>query len=217
MTDWQIDLYGQLAKGGAGLIVTGLFSVHPSGRLAGRQNIISDDTAVDGLRALAATVHRNGAKIAVQIAHGGRECHAYQTYKGRTAVAPSLLEGDGFPHPHRALAEAEIEAIVESFGDAAGRVRAAGCDAVQLHGAHAYLVSQFLSPAANKRNDRWGGSFAARGRFLTEIYRAIRRRVGSDFPVLIKLGVADGFPGGLTFEEGRVLAEICMTLGFDAI
>jgi len=217
VTDWQIDLYEQLAKGDVGLIVTGLFSVHPSGRLAGRQNIISEDAAVDGLRALAAAVHNHGAKIAVQIAHGGRECHAYQTYKGRTAVAPSQLEGEGFPHPHRALTELEIDEVIESFGDAAGRVRAAGCDAVQVHGAHAYLVSQFLSPAANKRNDRWGGSFAARGRFLTEVYRAIRRRVGSDFPVLIKLGVADGFPGGLTFEEGRVLAEICMALGFDAI
>jgi 2,4-dienoyl-CoA reductase-like NADH-dependent reductase (Old Yellow Enzyme family) len=217
VTEWQRDLYAALARGGAGLVVTGLFSVHPSGRLAGRQNIISDDAAVDGLRALAATVHCHGGKIAVQIAHGGRECHAYQAYRGRTAVAPSLLEGDGYPHPHRALTEEEIEAIVESFGAAAGRVREAGCDAVQLHGAHAYLVSQFLSPAANRRNDRWGGSLAARGHFLGAVYRAMRRRVGDDFPVMIKLGVADGIAGGLTFEEGRVLAEICMTLGFDAV
>jgi len=215
VTGWQIDLYEQLARGGAGLIVTGLFSVHPSGRLAGRQNIISDDAAVDGMRQLAAAVHRHGGKIAVQLAHGGRECHAYQAYKGRTAVAPSVLKSEKYPH--RALADGEIEAIVASFGAAAGRVREAGCDAVQLHGAHAYLVSQFLSPASNRRNDRWGGSFEARGRFLTEAYKAMRRRVGDDFPLLIKLGVADGFTGGLTFSEGRKIAAHCMAMGFDAV
>lgn len=218
VTDWQIDLYEKLARGGAGLIVTGLFSVHPSGRLAGHQNIISDDGAVDGLRALAASVHRHGGKIAVQIAHGGRECHAYQTYRGRTALAPSQLEDDPFhDHPHRPLTSEEIEEIVASFGAAAGRVQDAGCDAVQLHGAHAYLVSQFLSPASNRRTDRWGGSFAARGRFLSEVYKAMRQGVGKDFPLLIKLGVEDGFAGGLTFAEGKTIAENCMHLGFDAV
>jgi len=217
VTDWQIDLYEKLARGGAGLIVTGLFSVHPSGRLAGRQNIISDDGAVAGLSCLAAAVHRHGGKIAVQIAHGGRECHAYQAYKNRTAVAPSVLEREEFSHPHRALAEEEIEEIIASFGTAAARVRDAGCDAVQLHGAHAYLVSQFLSPASNRRNDRWGGSPEGRGRFLSEVYRAMRRRVGDDFPVLIKLGVADGVADGLTFDEGQAIAGHCMALGFDAV
>lgn len=218
VTDWQIDLYERLARGGAGLIVTGLFSVHPSGRLAGRQNILSDDAAVAGLRQLAAAVHRHGGKIAVQLAHGGRECHPYQAYKGRKAVAPSQLENDPYyDHPHRALTAEEIEEIVASFGAAAGRVRAAGCDAVQLHGAHAYLVSQFLSPASNRRSDRWGGSFEARLRFLSEAYSVMRRRAGVDFPLLIKLGVADGFTGGLTFNEGRKIAAHCMALGFDAI
>lgn len=218
VTDWQLDLYAALARGGVGLIISGLFSVHPSGRLAGTQNIISEDAAVSGLRELAATVHRHGAKIAVQIAHGGRESHFYQVYRGRTALAPSLLEADPYhDHPHRALTEAEIDVIVHSFGTAAGRIRDAGCDAVQVHGAHAYLVSQFLSPATNRRNDRYGGSFEGRLRFLSAVYAAIRRRVGDDFPVMIKLGVADGFAGGLSFAEGQAIAERCMALGFDAI
>ena len=218
VTDWQIDLYEELARGGAGLIVTGLFSVHPTGRLAGHQNVISEDGAVEGLRKLAAAVHRHGGKIAVQLAHGGRECHGYQTYRGRTAVAPSQVENDSrCDHPHRDLTGAEIEEIVASFGTAAERVREAGCDAVQLHGAHAYLVSQFLSPASNRRADRWGGSFEARGRFLAEVYKAMRRRVDEDFPLLIKLGVEDGFVGGLRFAEGRTIAEKCMHLGFDAV
>jgi 2,4-dienoyl-CoA reductase-like NADH-dependent reductase (Old Yellow Enzyme family) len=217
VTAWQVDLYDKLARGGAGLIVTGLCSVHPSGRLARRQNVVSDEAAVDGLRRLAAAVHRHGGKLAVQLAHGGRECHAYQAYRGRTAVAPSRLEGSDGGHSHRALTEEEIDAIVTSFGTAAGRVRAGGGDAVQLHGAHAYLVSQFLSPASNRRSDRWGGSFERRLNFLTAVYSAMRRRVGEDFPVLIKLGVADGFAGGLTFREGRQIAAHCMALGFDAI
>jgi 2,4-dienoyl-CoA reductase-like NADH-dependent reductase (Old Yellow Enzyme family) len=217
VTDWQLDLYAALARGGVGLIISGLFSVHPSGRLAGTQNIVSDDAAVSGLRKLVDTVHRHGAKIAVQIAHGGRECHAYQSYRGRTAVAPSVLDRESPSHPHRALAEEEIEEIIASFGTAAARVRDAGCDAVQLHGAHAYLVSQFLSPATNRRNDRYGGSFEGRLRFLSAVYRAMRRRAGDDFPVLIKLGVADGFAGGLTFDEGQAIAGHCMALGFDAV
>ena len=217
VTAWQVDLYDKLARGGAGLLVTGLFSVHPSGRLAGRQNVISDDAAVDGLRGLADAVHHRGGKIAVQLAHGGRECHAYQAYRGRTAVAPSRLEGEAGSHPHRALTEEEIEEIVTSFGAAAVRVRAAGGDAVQLHGAHAYLVSQFLSPASNRRSDRWGGSFEARGRFLSEVYQAMRLVAGADFPLLIKLGVEDGFAGGLTFAEGRAIAQNCMNMGFDAV
>ena len=218
VTDWQIGIYEKLARGGAGLIVTGLFSVHPTGRLAGHQNIISDDGAVDGLGRLAAAVHRHGGKIAVQLAHGGRECHAYQTYRGRPALAPSQVENDPHcDHPHRALTGAEIEEIVASFGTAAGRVREAGCDAVQLHGAHAYLVSQFLSHASNRRNDRWGGSLEGRSHFLSEVYLAMRQRVGEDFPLLIKLGVEDGFPDGLRFAEGKTIAEKCMHLGFDAV
>ena len=218
VTDRQVALYEALATGGVGLIVTGLCSVHPSGRISGYQNIISDDSAVDGLNALAATAHRHGAKIAVQIAHCGREGHLYQTYKGQTAVAPSFLPDDPyFGHPHRALTGAEIEEIIEAFGTAAARARAAGFDAVQVHAAHAYLVSQFLSPHTNRRTDAWGGSPEARFRFLEKIYLAMRQRVGPDYPIHVKLGVEDGFPGGLTFAEGKTIAKRCVDLGFNAV
>lgn len=218
VTGWQIDLYDTLARGGVGLIVTGMFSVHPSGRIAANQNTISDDTAVAGLRKLAGTVHGHGAKIAAQIAHCGREAHRYQAWRGERAVAPSLLERDPlFPHPHRALAAGEIDGIVEAFGRAALRARTVGFDAVQIHGAHAYLVSQFLSPYTNQRTDRWGGDAAGRFRFLRAVYDAIRERVGRDYPVWIKLGVADGFAGGLTFDAGRDVARRCAALGFDAL
>ena len=218
VTGWQLGLYDTLARGGAGLIVTGMFSVHPSGRIAGNQNILSADTSVDGMKRLAETVHGHGARIVAQIAHCGREAHGYQAYLGRPAAAPSVLEPDVyFSHPHRALAPEEIEEIVEAFGEAALRAKRAGLDGVQVHGAHAYLVSQFLSPHTNRRTDRWGGSFEGRFRFVKAVYRAIRRRVGNAYPVMIKLGVADGFAGGLCFEAGRIVARRCADLGFDAI
>ncbi|MBW1782146.1 MAG: NADH:flavin oxidoreductase [Deltaproteobacteria bacterium] len=218
VTEWQISLYETLAKGGVGLIVSGMANVHPSGRVSTYQNIISEDSAIDGLKHLVKAVHAYNSTIVLQIAHAGREAHVYQGYLKASAVAPSCLSRDSqFQHPHRALRHAEIEDIIRAFGDAAGRAKAAGLDGVQVHGAHAYLVSQFLSPHTNRRKDRWGGSLAARFRFLAGVYKAIRKAVGPNFPVLIKLGVADGFEGGLTFDEGITIARWCAELGFDAI
>lgn len=218
VTPWQVRLIASLARGGVGLVVTGLLSVHESGRVSGYQNIISDDSVVTGLRRLVDAAHENGAKIGAQLAHCGREAHIYQTYKGNTALAPSLLPEEPFSiHPHRELSHREIREIVQSYGDAAARAKTAGFDTVQVHGAHAYLVSQFLSPTTNRRSDEWGGSFDARFHFIEEVYQAIRQRVGEAFPVMIKLGVADGFTGGLTFEAGKIVARRCMDLGFDAV
>jgi 2,4-dienoyl-CoA reductase-like NADH-dependent reductase (Old Yellow Enzyme family) len=112
---------------------------------------------------------------------------------------------------------AEIEEIIEGFGAAAGRAQVAGFDAVQVHAAHAYLISQFLSPHTNRRTDGWGGSPEARFRFLKQLYRDMRRHVGPDYPIHIKLGVADGFAGGLEFTEGKAIAAHCVDLGFDMV
>lgn len=218
VTEWQQMLYGTLAKGGVGLIVSGMASVHGSGRISAYQNIASQDSAIDGLSRLARAVHAYDAALVLQIAHSGREAHVYQGYLGGQAVAPSQLAEDSmFTHAHRELDSGEIEDIVRAFGSAAVRAKAAGLDGVQIHGAHAYLVSQFLSPHTNRRQDRWGGSLEARFQFLADIYGAIRTAVGPDYLVCIKLGVADGFDGGLTFEEGRTVARWCSELGFNTI
>lgn len=111
----------------------------------------------------------------------------------------------------------EIHEVIKAFADAAGRARAAGFDAVQIHGAHAYLLSQFLSPYTNRREDQWGGSLENRLRLHREIVRVIRSTVGEDFPILMKLGVEDGFSGGLEFSEGLVAAEILAGDGLDAV
>jgi len=142
----------------------------------------------------------------------------YLKYKKRTAIGPSeSFDNPYFEEPYRAMTEEEIREIIQAFGDGARRAKEAGFDAVQVHGAHAYLLSQFLSPFTNRRNDAWGGPLENRLRFHQEVYKEIRSRVGEDYPVLIKIGVQDNFDGGLEFDEGRAAAEFLARLGFDAL
>jgi 2,4-dienoyl-CoA reductase-like NADH-dependent reductase (Old Yellow Enzyme family) len=212
----QMSLYQELAIGKVGLIVTGIAYVHVTGRISPSQNSIASDDDIPGFSQLTRMIHDLGAKIAVQLFHAGRETS--KIYQKRPALAPSFVADDPlFTAPHREIEEDEIEQVIDAFGDAAGRARAAGFDAVQIHGAHAYLLSQFLSPFTNRRNDQWGGSLQNRLRLHQGIIQAIRSRVGPDFPILIKLGVEDGFFGGLEFQEGLAAAEMLASEGLDAI
>ena len=218
VTDGQIKLFENLARGGTGLIISGIASVHPTGRISAFQLDLSDDTCLPGLRRLTRAVHNQGRSVAAQLFHAGREGHNYQQYWNRTAPAPSAIENDpSWQLPHRALSEDEILEIIRSFGEAARRVREAGFDALQIHAAHAYLFSQFLSPLTNQRSDAWGGALDNRLLLHREVYRQVRSAVGDDFPLMIKLGVQDGFSGGLELPEGLAAARACAEWGFDAI
>jgi len=214
----QVRMYEELVRGGVGLIITGITYVNPSGQISVFQNSLSSDDCIPGFRELAETVHRGGAKIAVQLFHAGRETAKTFKPQRKQAIAPSLITDDpNFQAPHRAMTEDEIWEIVRAFGDASKRAREAGLDAVQLHAAHAYLLSQFLSPFTNRRADQWGGNLENRLRLHHEIYRNIRAKVGEDYPVLVKIGVEDGFPGGLEFDEGKQAAQYLAQWGFDAL
>lgn len=214
----QLRMFEELAGGGVGLIITGITYVHPSGQISVFQNSLSSDDCIPGFRKLAETVHHRGAKIAVQLFHAGREVAKIFNPQRKQALAPSLVSDDPyFQAPHRAMTEDEIWEIVRSFGDASRRAREADLDAVQLHAAHAYLLSQFLSPFTNRRTDQWGGNLENRLRLHHEIYRDIRVKVGEDYPVLVKIGVEDGFPGGLEFHEGKQGAQYLSQWGFDAL
>jgi 2,4-dienoyl-CoA reductase-like NADH-dependent reductase (Old Yellow Enzyme family) len=214
----QLRMYEELARGGVGLIITGIAYVHPSGQISPVQNSLWSDDCIPGFRKLVEIVHQAGARIAVQLFHAGREVARIYRPERKGALAPSLIHDDPyFRAPHRAVTEEEIREIIRSFGDAAKRAREAGLDAVQLHAAHAYLLSQFLSPCTNRRADPWGGNLENRLRLHHEIYRDIRAKVGEDYPVLVKIGVQDGFPGGLEFHEGKRAAEYLSQWGFDAL
>ena len=218
VTEEQIKLFSDLATGGVGLIITGMTNVHHSGQISPFQNSIASDDCIPGLKSLTDAVHNLGAKIAAELAHAGKEAAWFLGSKNKEAIAPSFVSDDTyFEGKYREMTEDEILEIVCAFGDGAIRAREAGFDAVQLHGAHAYLLSQFLSPFTNRRIDNWGGPLRNRLRIHQEIYRDIRSKVGEDYPVMIKLGVQDGFQGGLKLEEGILAAKVFAEWGFDVL
>jgi len=219
ITDRQIRLFSELADGGVGLIITGLTYVHPSGQLASLESSIAHDDCIPGLKTLTAAVHDRGAKIAMQLYHPGRENTKFlKAKRQQQAIAPSSVSHDPyFKHDYRQMNGDEIREIIEAFGDAGRRAQESGFDAVQVHAAHAYLLSQFLSPYTNRREDKWGGSLNNRLRFHSEIYRNLRAKVSENYPLLIKIGVQDGFPGGLEFSEGMRAAQLLGQCGFDAL
>ena len=217
VTEKQMDLYTNLADGGVGLIITGITYVHNNGQISKFQNSIAEDQFIEGFKRLSAAVHDRGAKIAVQLFHAGREGR-FPKSSDRIPIGPSFLEkGLYFKAEYRAMTESEIWEVIHAFGDGAKRAREAGFDAVQIHGAHAYLLSQFLSPYTNRRDDEWGGDLKNRLRIHREIYQDVRQKVGEDYPILIKVGVQDGFPGGLEFSEGKLAAKYLAKLGIDAL
>ena len=207
-------LYRELVRGGVGLIITGHMYVHPGGKANPEMTGIYADELLPGLAELAQAVHEEGGHIVAQINHGGMQC-SRQAVQG--TIAPSAVEVDFLKQPAREMTVAEIEMVIDSFAQAARRVKAAGFDGVQIHAAHGYLVSQFLSPFINKRTDRWGGDLQGRMRFLCEICRAVREQIGPDYPILTKLGLADMVEAGLTLAEGLQVVAALESMGLDAV
>lgn len=208
-------LYRDLASGGVGLIITGYAFVRPDGKqLPGKMGIHSDAFR-DEMRELAEAVHGNGGRICMQLVHAGGQTTAKTI--GRRPLAPSSVSVAQFSELPEELPEREIAAIIRAFGEAAGRARQYGFDAVQLHAAHGYLINQFLSPLTNRRNDAYGGSIEDRSRFLIDVYRAVRSAVGADFPVLAKLNGSDNLDGGLELEDAIYAARLLDREGIDAI
>jgi 2,4-dienoyl-CoA reductase-like NADH-dependent reductase (Old Yellow Enzyme family) len=215
----MIDLYADLSRGGVGLIITGHAFVHESGKAHSTMTGAHRDDLIPSLQALSEVVHQeSGDKrsgVVMQINHAGRQTS--EEIIGRTPVAPSPVPRvKGGPRPHE-LTEAEIEELIAAFGRAAGRAKEAGFDGVQLHGAHGYLINQFCSPASNWRRDRWGGSSARRLRFLEEVAATVRDEVGSDYPLLIKLGIQDFIRDGLTLDDGVEIVRHLADWGIDAV
>jgi len=208
------SFYRELAAGGVGLIVTGHMYVHPSGKCHPEMTGVYEDGQISGLAKLVDIIHAEGGKVMAQINHGGMQC-AKDVISG--TMAPSDITADFLQQPAREISLNEIEMLIDAYAQAARRVQEAGFDGVQLHGAHGYLINQFISPFVNKRDDEWGGDFERRMRFLQEVVRAVRAQVGEDYPMMIKFGMQDGVEGGLSADEGaRVISRIG-EMGLDAI
>ena len=217
-SDRKVAFYSELAEGGVGLIISAVTTVHPRGKTSVSHTSIAGDEYIPMLKKLTGAVHERGTKIAIQLGHAGREASRYWNTVNEKAIGPSLIEGDPhFKGEYRSMTEEEILEVIRAYGDGARRAREAGFDAVEIHAAHAYLPTQFLSPYANRRNDRWGGSLENRLRFHREVYQDVRRKAGDDYPLFLKLGVQDGFTGGLEFSEGLQAAVELAQCGYEAL
>ena len=179
-----------MASGGTGLIITEVTCVHPSG-LAGDGHLgIYDDKFIPGLKNLVGVIHEAGCKGALQLHHTGRE--SFFLLEQGKAVAPSALPSIVFRMTPQEMSIDLIHEIISAFGQAAARAREAGFDAVEVHGAHGYLLTQFLSAITNQRKDEYGGeTLKERSRFVMEVLESVRKSVGEDFPVLLRVSAEE--------------------------
>lgn len=189
--------YGSRAIGGAGLIIQEATAVVRNGRISNEDLGIWEDAQVDDLAEVVRLIHAGGARAAIQLAHAGRKCETDDAF----TVAPSSFAfSDDYRIPHELTID-EIETIVASFGLAAERAVRAGYDALEIHGAHGYLIHEFLSPLSNRRTDAFGGSFENRLRFLKAVIGAIRQVWPRERALLLRLSASDYLQGGIDLEE----------------
>lgn len=193
ITDKLIDLYRYLAKGDVGLIIPGFMNIHPHGKAMPFQTGIYSDSLIPGLRKLTDTVHEHGSKIFFQLAHAGMQTS--KEVLGRTPMGPSSNRRDPIYlfKPVR-MTQDDIMTAIRDFGDAARRAAEAGADGVQIHAAHGYLISQYLSPFLNDRDDAWGGSDENRFKLMKEVLLEVRKALPTDMPVIVKINVNDFAP-----------------------
>jgi 2,4-dienoyl-CoA reductase-like NADH-dependent reductase (Old Yellow Enzyme family) len=164
---------------------------------------------------MTSTVHAAGGKICIQLVHAGGQTDTGNA--GRQPLAPSAIKIDQYPESPAEISREDITRIITAFGDGARRAKDWGFDAVQLHGAHGYLINQFLSPLSNKRQDEYGGAIENRCRFLLEVYQAARSEVGPGFPLMVKLNGSDNLNGGLSLEDALFAAKALDKAGIDCI
>jgi len=212
VTESQIRHYAERSKG-VGIIIVEHSYVTPRGKLSPNQLGIYDDKLIPGLSRLVKAVHSHRIPVAAQINHAGGK--TMSGVIGVQPVGPSSVRV--FQETPRELDMGEIDEVVEAFGRAARRVVEAGFDAVEVHGAHGFLLNQFLSPLTNKRADEYGGSLENRACFPIRVFKRVKKEVGGDFPLLYRLGADDFMEGGLSLEDTKVFAGMLVSAGVDAI
>lgn len=216
VTSELIAHYVERAEGGVALVMVEHSYVVPAGRFNRRQLAITSDAALPGLRELVERVHAAGAAIGLQITHAGSATTTEEAGVQPEAPSPVLHPTVGKEIP-RELTREDLDRIRAAFAEAARRVRAAGFDLVEIHGAHGYLLNQFYSPLTNRRTDEYGGTRENRLRFPLEVVAAVRQAVGPDYPVFYRFGASDRLPDGLTVEDGRFAAPRLVEAGVDVL
>lgn len=227
-TPWHLVHYGSMARGGVGAVIVEATGVVPEGRISPADLGLWNDEQRDALVPIINFVHSQGAAIGIQLAHAGRKASVWPEwgadYKGSMAladggwqtVAPSAIAFPGLAEPC-ALTTEEIAQIVTAFAEAARRAVEAGFDFVEVHAAHGYLIHEFLSPLSNQRSDEYGGRPENRARILLETVDAVRKEVGEDIPVLVRLSATDWTEGGITIDDTVCLVGWLKERGVDLI
>ncbi len=210
------SLLEKLAQGGIGLIITGHAYISPEGQASPWQLRVASDKCIKGLSLIPAKIHSYRSRVFLQISHAGIFA---SSLLGGTSLGPSdITINTGFRRAQgREMDKREIRRIVEAFGDAAARAKKAGFDGIQIHAAHGYLLSQFLSPYFNKRRDEYGGDIEGRSRILIEVYESVRERVGTGFPVIIKINCEDFLERGFMLKDVIFVCKRLAELGIDGI
>jgi len=203
------------AGGGAGLIISEVTCVHPTGSAGPNHLGAYDDRFIPGLRQYAAAIHEAGGKAAMQLHHAGRES-LFLLQKGE-AIGPSAIPSVVYRMAPREMTLEDIQEIVDAFGQAARRAREAGFDAVEVHGAHGYLLTQFLSALSNQREDEYGGSLANRARFVIEVLQSVRKSVGDDFPISLRISAEEFIKNGYKVEDLQPILPDFIKAGADII
>lgn len=240
ISDGEIAHYTARAAGGTAMVITGTGAVAwPLGATSRHQPAFSDDKFIPGIRRLANSIHAVGGTLCMQLCHHGKTA-SVDTADGRPQLVPSLLDGkpdlsalrdspmselmglatatQGKKASYKVADEDDLAWVIDQFAQAARRVKEAGVDAIEIHAAHGYLLSTFLSRGYNKRDDRWGGSLENRARLTCEVVKAIKVVVGADYPVIVRLnGCEFGLEDGLTPDETARAAALIEEAGADAI
>jgi 2,4-dienoyl-CoA reductase-like NADH-dependent reductase (Old Yellow Enzyme family) len=197
ITETLVSIYERVAAGGAGAAITSMMAVDENSSSFPNMVKAYGDDFVHGLAGIVNKAHSYDCKIVVQLVHCGANANPDN---GSKALAPSDLVLSE-TKSSKSMTKEDIQSVIQSFASAAARCKEAGADAVQIHGAHGYLLSEFLSPFFNKRNDEYGGELVNRAKIVFEVYSAIREKVGADYPIWIKINGEDYINGGLSFEE----------------
>jgi NADPH2 dehydrogenase len=211
----HIRHYERRAEAGVGMVIVEHAYVQVDGRVNRKQLGIHDDALIPGLSRLVEAVKASGSVVGIQLTHGGGR--AKQATAGGTPVAPSTGVIPGGSEPAVALSADQIPHIIEAFVAAAHRAIAAGCDFVEVHGAHGYLLNQFLSPLTNRRDDVYGGNLTGRLRLPLQVVRAVRQVIDTNHLLLYRLGACDYLDGGLSESEGRQAAKLLAAAGVDVL
>jgi len=222
VTDRAIDYCVERAKGGVGLVIVKFTSVIANARGSRNHMAAFDDKFIPRLRDLSIAVQRHGARVALQLGHHGNDLSLPRRQSSfppgeQPVVAPSPVPYVATGVIPKPLSREEIAELVQAFAQACGRAKEAGFDAVEFHGAHGYLINQFLSPYYNRRSDEYGGSPEKRARFGAEILAAARKKVGPHFPLIMRMDGWDGYEGGFVLDEAVKVAPIFVQAGADAL